>query len=458
MTREMTFVLDVGKSNIKANLFDADGGMHLERAVRNSVLPAPPYPHVDVAALWAFCLASLTEAGRQQTIDAIVVTTHGATGALIGETDLELPILDYEFTGVEAIESSYAMLRAPFHDTFSPPLPGGLNLGRQLAWQSLRFEEQFLKARRLLMYPQYWTWRMTGAALLEATSLGAHTDLWQPRLAAPSSLARALGVTGLLPPMARAYDVAGKLRDNLVAQCGLSSAPDVLVGIHDSNASILPHLASRTPPFTVVSTGTWVIIFGLGLPYDSLDPKRDQLANIDVEGRPIACARFMGGREYAAIMGDVEATPTMEAARGLMQDEVFALPSFVQGTGPFPMRPGHIEGAVDTPEGRATLATLYTVLMTDYCLDQLGARQGDLIIEGSFAGNPVYSTLLAALRPAQPVFVSRGAAGASRGAAMLANWPAARVLDGDLARAAQGPFAAEFRAYRNAWRYRAEKV
>ena len=38
----------------------------------------------------------------------------------------------------------------------------------------------------------------------------------------------------------------------------------VLTGIHDSNASLLPHLIDRKPPFAVVSTGTWVIAMAIG--------------------------------------------------------------------------------------------------------------------------------------------------------------------------------------------------
>ncbi len=70
-----------------------------------------------------------------------------------------------------------------------------------------------------------------------------------------------------------------------------------------SNASLLPHLASRKPPFTIVSTGTWVILMAPGLSIEGLDPTDDTLANVDVEGRPVATARFMGGREYSMIAG-----------------------------------------------------------------------------------------------------------------------------------------------------------
>ena len=452
MTRQRIFVLDVGKTNVKAAVFDAAGAQLFERSARNAPLPGPPYPHADTDAIWAFCLAGLREAGATHVIDAIVVTTHGATAALIGERDLALPVLDYEYAAVEDVEPGYGALRDAFAETLSPRLPAGLNLGRQLAWQAQNFPAGFAAAAHLVMYAQYWTWRLAGAAVLEATSLGAHTDLWLPKRGAPSLLTCALSVDRLLPPMRKAYDVAGSLLPEIAAECGLAQAPEVLVGIHDSNASILPHLARRAAPFTVISTGTWVILFGLGLSLDSLDPARDQLANIDVEGRPIACARFMGGREYAAIAGDDPARPALGDVDDIIARGVFALPNFAGGSGPFPDSKARIEGAVASPAARAGLASLYVALMTDYALERLGAAQGDLLVEGSFADNAPFCSLLAALRPSQAVIVSRGAAGTARGAALLANWPPAHPPKDDARPAAGYADMAALHAYRRAWR------
>ena len=62
--------------------------------------------------------------------------------------------MDYEFAGVEEIEPFYAPLRPTFSQTFSPTLPVGLNLARQLAWQQRHFAEAFARAIYLLTYPQ----------------------------------------------------------------------------------------------------------------------------------------------------------------------------------------------------------------------------------------------------------------------------------------------------------------
>ena len=140
-----------------------------------------PYPHHDVEALWTFILDSLARLNREQRIDAISITTHGATAALVDAAgELALPVLDYEFDGPDRLAADYDAVRPPFAETGTPRLPLGLNLGAQFFWQQKRFPAEFAKAAAILMYPQYWALRLTGVAANEVTSLGCHTDLWNP--------------------------------------------------------------------------------------------------------------------------------------------------------------------------------------------------------------------------------------------------------------------------------------
>jgi sugar (pentulose or hexulose) kinase len=128
-----------------------------------------------------------------------------------------------------------------------------------------------------------------------------------------------------------------------------------------------------------------------------------------------------------------------------------ALPCFAgQGAGgPFAACQGEIRGSI-APAGRPALATLYVALMSDLMLTRLGVTSGDLIVEGSFAANPCYAALLAALRPSQQVFAGSDAAGTARGAALLATWPAANAQPPPLI--AVPPRAVEgLQAYRDVW-------
>ena len=81
---------------------------------------------------------------------------------------------------------------------------------------------------------------------------------------------------------------------------------------------------------------------------------------------------------------------------------------------------GRIVGPpVETAEERSSIAALYCALMCDQSLDAIGSK-ARIIIDGPFAENPVFLAILAALRPAQPVFASDLRDGTTAGAAVLA--------------------------------------
>ena len=111
-----------------------------------------------------------------------------------------------------------------------------------------------------------------------------------------------------------------------------------------------------------------------------------------------------------------------------------ALPCFAAAGGPFGGRAGSVTGpAPRTAQERYALATLYCVLMSDYCLSALGVSEGEIVVEGSYTGNPYFAPLLAALRPSQPVVSSDDASGTTCGAWMLAHWGAAGRAGNDTA-------------------------
>lgn len=444
--RDALIVLDIGKTNVKLALVDAAGKLLAEERRPNAILTDGPYPHHDVDGIWDWMLATCRGFAGMAQVTAIVPVTHGATAALVDRDGLVLPVLDYEATlpGVD-----YDRVRPPYAQTLSPALPVGLNLGRQLVWLAQRFPAEFSRARHILMYPQYWAWRLSGAATSEATSLGCHTDLWDPVRQRYSQLVSNMGWQALMPPLASPSASLGTIKPEVAAATGLSPACQVLCGIHDSNASLVRYLDrdASAAPCTVLSTGTWMIAAAFGVPLDGLREERDMLANTNALGQPVACMRFMGGREFAAIAGARPAPCTFDEIEALIARGTMALPCFAEA-GPFSGRSGAIVGpAAQTPSERAALATLYCVLMTDYCLDALGAR-GPIAVEGSFTANPWFGPLLAALRPSQPVSYSDDASGTTCGGWLL-RYPDATAPGSSTHMPAQAP--AGLAAYRQAW-------
>lgn len=417
-------VIDIGRTNCKVIVLDDDGRTLDHETTATPDRSGPPYRHLDTAAIWAWLTAALARARTTAPISTIVPVAHGATAALVDDDDPVLPVLDYEDKGPETVTAAYEPLRDPFSRTFSPLLPAGLTLGRQIFWLQHAFPADFARTRSILTYPQYWAWRLTGVSASEVTSLGCHTDLWRPADDTFSGLVARAGWTGLMPPRRSAWEVLGPVRGDLAQAAGLSPDCAVLCGIHDSNASYLVHLADRSPPFTVVSTGTWMIVFAAGGRLDSLDPALDMLANVDATGTPTPTARFMAGREFAAIAGDdgLDAHAGHDDLEAVIRRAVMALPGFVQDGGPFGGRAGTIDGGGGaTAAERNALASLYCALVLDVMLDRLGAA-GPLLIEGPFASNTVFLAAIDRLRPGQTVHASADISGTAAGAYRLATW------------------------------------
>ncbi|MFT3974731.1 MAG: FGGY-family carbohydrate kinase [Amaricoccus sp.] len=416
---ERILVIDIGKTNAKVAVVDAGSLAQIDFIARPSrVLPGPPYPHADTDGIWAFLLDALGALHARHGADAVSITAHGATAALLdADGRLALPVLDYEHPGPDALADAYDAARPAFAETGTPKLPGGLVVGRQLFWQFATFPAA-ARATRILMYPQYWAHRLTGVAASEATSLGCHTDLWNPAARDFSSLVAAQGWRPLFPALRAASDCLGPITRQVADATGLSPATPVFCGIHDSNASLLPHLRSRRAPFAVVSTGTWVVTMAVGGRAVQLDPGRDTLVNVNAFGDPVPSARFMGGREWE--LTRPEPLPDPAAVGALLERGIFLLPSVVAGSGPFPDRRAQWIGPADaTPAERTAALSLYLAMMTSTCLELIGAA-GPTLVEGPFARNALYVAMLGAATGRPVVLPAPGSTGTSLGAALLA--------------------------------------
>ncbi len=441
-------VLDIGKTNAKLALVDAQTRQEVEVYTRrNDVVPRDPYPHFDIDAIWAFVLDGLADIQARHGIDAISVTTHGASIVLLDEDGgLACPVLDYEHDGPEALAADYAALRPPFEETGSPRLPMGLNVGAQLHWLLETQDGLASRIGQVVTYPQFWSGRLTGRQGCEYTSLGCHTDLWLPHGRLYSPLVARLGLTGRMAPLLWADALAGPVLPEIARAAGLPEGTPVYSGIHDSNASLLPHLMVEAPPFTVVSTGTWVVAMAVGGAELRLDERRDVLLNVNARGEATPSARFMGGREYER-MKHQAAESSAEDIRAVLTRRLFLLPSVAPSSGPFPGRVGGWSTPVMRAGQKGAALSFYLALMTATSLELIGAR-GRTIVEGPFARNGLYLDMLRAAT-GRPVAVSQTATGTSIGAALLAGGGA------ELPRAvphAPGEMAEEMGRYALAWR------
>lgn len=454
-TQRNIAVIDIGKTNAKLALVDRMSLTELAVVTRpNTVQAGPPYPHYDVDGHWTFLLDAMAQFHADHGVDAISITTHGACAALLdSDGNLAAPILDYEHPYPADTVAAYAKIKPDFALTGSPTLAGGLNIGAQLHWQFSTDPSLRDRTAQIVTYPQYWGHRLTGVAAADVTSIGCHTDLWQPRDGTFSELPKALGIDGKIAPVRQSTDILGTILPEIAAVTGLSTDTPVCVGIHDSNASLYPHILTQDAPFSVVSSGTWVIVMSIGGSDPQLDPTRDTLMNVNALGNAVPSARFMGGREYEMIQSGQYQPPTDAEIQDVLTSSLMILPAVEPKTGPYQGRQMSWTG--DEPDvgtgQRSAAVSFYLALMTDTCLRLTGAK-GPTIVEGPFARNPEFIAMLEAAT-GRPVMKSDAATGTSIGAALLFG-----QSDGLVApiRSAARANLGTFKAYAEAWRARVD--
>ncbi|MGO4854527.1 FGGY-family carbohydrate kinase [Phaeovulum sp. W22_SRMD_FR3] len=414
-------VIDIGKTNIKVALVDLQNRAELAvKTMPNGVRPGPPYPHFDTESQWEFILAALADIHERHRVDAISVTTHGACAALLNaQGTLATPVLDYEHDGPDETAAAYDTLRPDFAETGSPRLPLGLNLGAQLHWLFARDPELRDRVATVVTWPQYWVHRLTGSAATDVTSLGCHTDLWDPHERKFSRLVARLGLSQKLAPALPSYEVVGVLRKDVAERTKMAPGTPVCCGIHDSNASLLPYLLGREASFSVVSTGTWVVVMTVGGDPVTLDPRRDTLINVNAYGEPIPSARFMGGREYARVQPPIGTQATHADVTSALARKLMLFPAVEPKSGPYQGRQMRWSAPEDTISAgeRQVVVSWYLALMTAECLRITGAR-GAVRVEGPFARNAFYLSMLEAAC-GQGVTASASQTGTAQGAALL---------------------------------------
>jgi sugar (pentulose or hexulose) kinase len=465
----LTVVLDVGKTMAKLTLWSATGELVARETRPNARIEADGYVALDAAGIEAWMAETLRDFAEKGMIGAIIPVGHGAAAAIVRDGRLVAPPVDYEEPIGEAERAAYDRDRAPFAETGSPALPDGLNLGAQLHALESRRAGLSGPGATILLWPQYWAWRLSGVAASEVTSLGCHTDLWNPVAGAPSRLARARGWADALPPLAPAAAVLGSVTTEWQQRCGLPADARVHCGLHDSNAALVAARGFREIAdceSTVLSTGTWFVAMrtpedGASVDPSALSEARDCLVNVDAYGKPVPSARFMGGREIELLIGfdtrRIDIKPDqpalLAAVPAVLASGARLLPTFAPGFGPFPQHRGRwIDMPTDQAERRAAIS-IYAALVADVSLDLIGASER-ILVEGRFAEAEVFIRTLAALRPDDVIYRANAHNDVSFGAL--------RLLDPDLQPSAAleriEPLAGDFTAYRQQWRRDVERV
>ncbi len=446
MADRAIIVIDIGKTHAKLSLWDQMGVLIERRTRANAKLDDV----LDAAGIEVWLEEVLREFAALADVGAIIPVAHGAAAALVSGDKLICPPRDYEASVAAEARAAYDRLRAPFAETGSPALPAGLNLGMQL------FEQRDLICGHILLWPQYWSWLLSGVASSEVTSLGTHTDLWNPATGSFSGLVDRVGWRTHFPPLRKAGDILGPITPKWASRTGLPADTRIHCGVHDSNAALVAarsfaEIVGREA--TILSTGTWFVAMRSAsgpVDIEALPEARDCLVNVDVSGKPVPSARFMGGREIERLGERIE-LPGLAGLDEAIARHAAILPTFASGCGPFPAARGAWANMPADLDQRRAVIALYVALVADSALALVGA-QGILLIEGRFARSEIFVRALATLRPDLAVYTTSTEVDVSFGALRLVE-PSIKSA-GTLARVT--PLAHDLTQYKAEWHQRIE--
>jgi len=413
-SKKLNIVLDIGKTNVKLTFVDSINNKTIKFFTTKQ---KNTYRHgikiLNSNSIFEWALKKITYIGKKHNLDKFVCTAHGTSIALISYDDKELlACTDYEYK-FDKLFNSYKKIAPKFNESFSPFLENGLNIGQQIYYLYKRKQKLIKETKYILNYPQYIVWKLTSGFSSEISYVGCHTHLWDFKRNKLSSFVKKIKLEKKFPKIRKAWDTIGQRK---IGESNLK----IINGIHDSNASYLYFKNSDIKNFTLVSTGTWYIIFNQKTPLKNLNPSLDMLANIDVFGKPVPTMRFMGGREYDHLMGVFKISNKTRAIKNFSFHDYLIYPSYASGGG-FSINKINIGFYEGLNKGQIYyLICLYISFVINFCLNQMKSSN-TIILDGPITKNITIMKILSSLRKKQIVLKNKREIGTTLGATNLFN-------------------------------------
>jgi len=446
-------VIDIGMTNKKVAVYDGD--LRPLDAKYRSFAPkmVNGLETHDLEAMEEWFIEGLKDFAARYPIKAIAVSAHGATFVCVGKDGK--PALPCVYYTHEPGEDFHRRFYEQFGDarelqarTGTPAFKAMINPAKGLFFAREQFGAAFKNVTAVLPYPQYWGFRFTGRKGAESTYMGNHTYLWDQIDNCFSSVARKLEIASLMPDKLRkSWDTLGTVSAEFAAQTGLPAQTIVTMGIHDSNASLLPHFARKGDRgFILNSTGTWCVIMNPAEKYGFAPDELGKVVffNISAFGTPIKTAIFLGGQEFETWSGffmklhgrtDIPGWDEGLYRRILKEKKLFLLPELTPGSGQFPGSRARIVedgknyffNAADSHNCPAGYEELFAILrialvmQTITALERAGVEKGyEVYTEGGFRKDEAYNRLLASALADNRVYVTNITEATALGAAMTA--------------------------------------
>ena len=454
-------IFDVGKTNKKLLLFDADYRIVFEEQTQwEEILDDDGFHGDDLDRLTTWLRSSLDAvlADERFSVKAVNFAAYGASLVHLNDEGQPVtPLYNYLKPFPEDLHREfYGQFGSPEFfcaETASPDL-GMLNSGLQLYWLKHTKPWIFRQIEHSLHLPQYASFVLTGRPVAEITSIGCHTALWDfarekyhrwvfdvalhslGQMVLPSFVTVKKNLTPGPSPAERGENPVGFHSTPLSRRGAGGEVVEIGVGMHDSSAALVPYLMAFDEPFLLLSTGTWCIAMNPfseePLTIDEL--RRDCLCYLNFRGEPVKASRLFAGNEherrvkllveYFGVPADFYKTIAYDPARIASLRERFsqARPEDAD------LGSLHDSAFADRNLNEFADATeAYTQLLLDLMAQQIAslrlARGGTavtkLFVDGGFSRNPTYMHLLAEAFPDLQVYASELAQATALGAALV---------------------------------------
>lgn len=345
-------VVDVGKTNKKVILYNTK--LEILEEVKKSIDPIQDENGMEweqIDAILDFVLSHCYQYSSKYDISSISFSAHGGTLAALDETGKEvIQVMSYTSDAPQAViddfDSNVISPDELYQLSRSPNL-GFINLIRQIYVLEKHYPEAWSKTKTILPFNSYMAYKLSGVLSNEISFIGNHSGLWSHENKDWNSLAKSLGYAEKFPEYKKAWESCGALRKEIQEKYTLSNSIEVLVGVHDSNATYLPYLIKNKKDTVLLSTGTWCVTMGNddNLSLSEEEAKIGAFHNINIFGEPVKTVGFTGGMEYGAWLKDLKftigAASESDVAKVCADQSLFIYPGRNEGS-IFPGKPAGI--------------------------------------------------------------------------------------------------------------------
>ncbi len=296
----VTAIFDIGKTNKKFFLFDADfQEVYREYTSIEPIEDEDGHPTENLEALQKWLKEVFNRILKEgtYTITAINFSTYGASLVHLDENgEVLTPLYNYTKPLAQGIIDDFFAKYGPedeFEAATGSTNSSMLNSGMQLYWLKKTKPEIFKKIRYSLHLPQYISYIFTGIPISEYTSIGCHTAMWDYSKKDYHSWIYKEQLNTIFPPIVSTETSINMNYNGKRIKIG--------VGIHDSSAALLPYVRSSKRKFILVSTGTWSISLNPfeTRPLSEEEVKQDCINYMRINGKPVKSTRLFLGNEYS---------------------------------------------------------------------------------------------------------------------------------------------------------------